>query len=214
VDADDYSASAVRRLYDDMAAQYAVRFGSELADAEPDDPDLEFLDRAADSFPAGLVLDLGCGPAQVSGYLTGRGRTMIGVDFAPGMLAAAARLVPQASLIAADLLALPFRAATFAAAVASYSLHHLPKAQLGPALAGLRDVLVPGGVLAIITHGGSGEERLDRPTGQIGLSRYAPGELAGHLSRAGFTPELIRTRPPRPGEFDAEKIRITARSQP
>lgn len=208
---DNYRPVAVQRQYDGMAADYAVRFGSELADADRADPDIEFLDAALRSFPDGYVIDVGCGPAQVGRYLIDRGRTVIGVDFAAAMLAEAARLAPQAGLVAADLLALPLRPASCAAAVASYSLHHLPKALLGSALAGLREVLSPGGVLVIITHGGSGEELLDFPAGQLLLSRYAPDELADRLRTAGFAPELIKIRPPRPAEYPAEKIRITAR---
>jgi SAM-dependent methyltransferase len=210
INQDSYKSLAVQRVYDGMAADYAIRFGSELADADPSDPDIEFLDAAARSFPDGYVVDVGCGPAQVSRYLVERGRTVIGVDFAISMLAEAARIVPQAGLVAADLLALPLRPASCAAAVASYSLHHLPKALLGGALAGLGEVLAPGGILVIITHGGSGEELLDRPEGQVVLSKYTPQELADRLRSAGFTPNLLRTRPPRPGEYPAEKIKITA----
>jgi SAM-dependent methyltransferase len=210
---DNYRPLAVQRVYDGMAADYAVRFGSELAAADQSDPDIEFLDEAVRAFPDGYAIDVGCGPAQVSRFLIERGRTVISLDFATAMLAQAARLVPQAGLVAADLMALPLRPASCAAAVASYSLHHLPKALLGDALAGLREVLSPGGVLVIITHGGSGEELLDRPEGQLVLSRYAPDELADRLRSAGLTPELLRTRPPRPGEYPAEKIRITARRQ-
>lgn len=208
VDPDGYDARAVRQVYDDMAADYAVRHGAELR--EPDS-DTDFLDAALADLPDGPVLDVGCGPAQVSGYLLDRGRTPIGIDTAPGMLAAAARLVPRARLVAADLLAMPFLPATCAGAVASYSLHHLPRARLGSALAGLCDVLKPGGVLVVITHGGSGEEWLDQHDGRIVLSRYTPAELAARLGDCGLVPELTSTREPRPGEFPAEKVRISAR---
>lgn len=208
---DDYDPIAVRHVYDEMAADYVVRFGSDLSGQNPD---TDFLDAAAAGFPSGPVVDLGCGPAQVSQYLIGAGHQVVGIDFAPAMLAAAAKLVPQAGLVAADLLALPLRDASCAAVVASYCLHHLPKAWLPGALRGIRRVLRPNGVLVIVTHGGSSEELLDRPGGQIVLSRYSPDELAGALGSAGFTPELIRSRPPRPEEFPAEKVRISARLSP
>jgi SAM-dependent methyltransferase len=207
----DYDPAAVRWVYENMAADYAVRFGSELAEADQGDPDLDFLAAAADGFPPGPVLDVGCGPAQISRFLIARGRRAIGIDFAPAMLAAAAGLVPQASLICADLLELPVQPGSCAAVVASYSLHHLPKARLAPAFDGLRSALKPHGVLVVITHGGTAEERLDRPGGEIVLSTYEPDEFATRLRAAGFTPELIKVRPPREGEYPADKIRITAR---
>jgi len=205
---DGYDGSAVKRVYQDMAADYAVRFGAELGEG---DTDTEFLDTALKDLPAGPVLDVGCGPAQVSRYLIGNGRTAIGLDFAPGMLAEAHRMVPSARLIAADLLALPLRPATCAGAVASYSLHHLPRARLGTALSGLRDVLKPGGVLVVITHGGSGEEWLEKFDRRVVLSTCTAEELADRLDALGLAPEVIRTRPPHEGEYPAEKVRISAR---
>ncbi len=205
---DGYDVEAVRWVYEDMAADYADRFGAELREQ---DTDTGFLDAALAHLPDGPVLDVGCGPAQVSGYLIAHGRTAIGLDIAPGMLAAAARLVPAARLLAADLLALPLRAASCAGAVASYSLHHLPKARLGTALDGLARVLMPGGVLVVITHGGGGEAWLNRPGGQVVVRTYSPDELAGLLRERGLEPELTRVRPPREGEYPADKIRISAR---
>jgi SAM-dependent methyltransferase len=207
---DGYDVQAVRRVYEGMADDYAIRFGAELR--EPDS-DTEFLDAALSDLPDGPVLDVGCGPAQVSGFLIRRGQTAIGIDLAPGMLAAAARLVPQAKLIAADLLALPLRPASCAGAVASYSLHHLPRGRLGAALAGLRAVLKPGGVLVVITHVGNGEEWLDLAGCRVALSTYSPDELAGLIRECGLVPELTRTRPPRPGEYQADKVRISARRE-
>jgi ubiquinone/menaquinone biosynthesis C-methylase UbiE len=205
---DGYDVQAVRSIYQDMAADYAVRFGSELREA---DTDTEFLDAALADLPDGPVLDVGCGPAQVSGYLIAHGRTAVGLDIATGMLAEAARMVPDAGLVAADLLALPLRPAACAGAVASYSLHHLPRGRLGGALAGLARVLKPGGVLVVITHGGGGEEWLDRPEGRVVLSTYSAEELAAMLNDCGLIPELTRIRPPLEGEWPADKIRMSAR---
>src|SRR5579859_3545492 len=204
----EYDPAAVRDLYHGMAADYAIRFGAELREQ---DSDTAFLEAALADLPDGPVLDVGCGPAQVSGFLLDRGRAAVGIDLAPGMLAAAARLVPEARLIAADLLALPLRAASCAGAVASYSLHHLPRSLFGSALAGLSRVLKPGGVLIVITHGGSGEEWLDRPEGRVVVARYSLDELDGLLRDADLVPATTAVRPPRPGEYPADKIRVSAR---
>jgi len=205
---DEYNAEAVRDLYHGMAPEYADRFGAEL---RAQDSDTAFLDTALARLPAGPVLDVGCGPAQVSGYLLSRGRAAIGIDIAPGMLAAAARMVPAARLIAGDLLALPLRPASCAGAIASYSIHHLPRPMLGLALASVRSALKPGGVLIVITHGGTGEEWLDRPAGRLVVTKYSPAELGGRLRDAGLIPEVTSTRLPRTGEYPADKIRISAR---
>ena len=91
---DDYDPIAVRRVYDELAADYVVRFGSDLAG---ENPDTEFLDTAEAGFPDGPVVDLGCGPAQVSQYLIGRGHRLIGIDFSPRHAGdGTAKLVPQA----------------------------------------------------------------------------------------------------------------------
>jgi len=207
-DPDGYDRAAVRQVYDDMAAEYAVRFGGDL---QRPDSDTEFLDAALADLPRGPVLDLGCGPAQVSRYLAGRGRTAIGVDLAPAMLTAAARLAPLARLIAADLADLPFRRGSCAGAVACYALHHLPRARLPAVLAGIAEVLRPGGVLVVITHGGDGEERLGQYDGRVVLTRYPQDELTGMLSGCGLVPEITSSRPPRPGEYPAAKVRVSAR---
>ena len=205
---DGYDRDAVLAVYDGMAADYAVRFGAELREASPE---TRFLDDALTGLPTGPVLDAGCGPGQVCAYLTARGRAAIGADLAPGMLAAAARLVPQARLIAADLLALPLAPASCAGVVCSYSLHHLTAARLDVALAGFTAVLKPGAVLVIFTHGGVGEEWLDRAQGRVVVGRHGPDELAARLRGCGLVPEHISTRPPNPGEYPADKVKISAR---
>lgn len=206
--ADGYDRDAVLAVYDGMAEDYAVRFGSELREPSPE---TRFLDEALTELPSGPVLDAGCGPGQVCGYLISHGRAAIGIDLAPGMLAAAAKLVPRAALIAADLSALPLRPASCAGVVCSYSLHHLPAARLDSALSGLADVLKPGAVLVVFTHGGEGEEWLDREEGRVVLGRHGADDLADRLRACGLVPEHVSTRPPREGEYPAEKVKVSAR---
>jgi hypothetical protein len=68
---DGYDMQAVQRVYEGMADDYAVRFGADLREH---DSDTEFLDAVLADLPDGPLLDVGCGPAQVSGFLIRRGR--------------------------------------------------------------------------------------------------------------------------------------------
>jgi|HubBroStandDraft_4_1064222.scaffolds.fasta_scaffold17707_5 hypothetical protein len=59
----------LRDAYDAVAPEYAEKFGDDL-DHLP--LDTELLGRLAAAADGGLVLDIGCGPAQGGGYLAAR----------------------------------------------------------------------------------------------------------------------------------------------
>ena len=88
------------------------------------------------------VLDLGCGPGNVSSAAAARGAVVTGADIADGMLALARRRHPEISFVRADAEALPFPAASFDAVVGNFVLNHLPRPEL--AAAEIARVLAPG----------------------------------------------------------------------
>jgi SAM-dependent methyltransferase len=97
--------------YDRVAAEYAAKFAGDL-DGLP--LDRELLDSIWRQAPGGgPVLDIGCGPAQAGAYLAARGARVLGMDIAPGMLAAASgrqaglRRAGLLGLVAGDMRALP-----------------------------------------------------------------------------------------------------------
>jgi SAM-dependent methyltransferase len=101
---------------------------------------------------AGRLLEIGVGTGRISLPLHRRGRRMVGIDLSEPMLeryrvkAAADRLAAPA-VVRGDATRLPFRDALFDAVIEVHVLHLIP--QWRRAVAEVRRVLVPGGVLVV-----------------------------------------------------------------
>jgi len=105
--------------------------------------------------PPGPVLDLATGTADLALAIRRArpGATVVGADFAEGMLReAAAKLARRGErgvpLLAADALALPFRDGAFAAVASAFLLRNL--ADLGGGLAEMRRVTRRGGLVVTL----------------------------------------------------------------
>jgi SAM-dependent methyltransferase len=126
-----------------------------------------------DQLPADCrrALDVGCGDGQIALKLAECCDEVIGIDVDASALARARTLIganQRISLQLGDVLAHEFAASSFDFIVIVASLHHLP---LRPAFTRFRDLLRPGGTLAVIG--------LYRPSTPID---YAMAALATPLS--------------------------------
>lgn len=133
----------------------------------------------------------------MAAYLREQGARVVGVDLSPGMLRHAA--VPVA---AGDLLALPLADGSLAAAVAFYSLIHLPAGTEVAALAEIRRVLAPGGTLLVAVHVGEEVRHLDDWWGvpvSVDFRFFPTAALTGWLADAGLTVTDARERDAYPG---------------
>ena len=101
-----FDATTIRSAYGSVADEYAASFGDDLANLELDRRILNVI--ADHSAGVGPVLDVGCGPAQVSGYLLGRQAEAVGIDFTPAMLAVARDVFPFCGLRLATYAHYPF----------------------------------------------------------------------------------------------------------
>jgi pimeloyl-ACP methyl ester carboxylesterase/SAM-dependent methyltransferase len=204
-----FDLAAVRAAYDAMAADYADRFGADLDQLPLDAEILDLLARRAG--PRGPLLDVGCGPGQVGGYLAARGAKVAGVDLAPGMLAVA-RQQPGIGAVAADMRRLPLASGSCAAVVSFYALHHLPRAELPAVLREFRRVLAADGELALAAHEGEGEFAGREPI-LLG-TLYSAAELERAVAQAGLRVDTVRRRDPLPHERQSGRVYLTAIARP
>jgi SAM-dependent methyltransferase len=201
-------ARTVQESYDKLAEEYAARIADEL---QHKPLDRELLDRFADRVRgAGLVCDLGCGPAHVGRYLDQRGVQVVGIDLSPGMLATARRLNPGMALLCGDMLALAVRDHAFAGLAAFYSIIHVPRAEVPRALREMRRVLRPAGQLLLAFHRGGEVLHTEELWGQrinLDAVHFETEEMCGYLSSAGFTVEEALQRDPYPQAVEYQSRR-------
>lgn len=140
----DAERERLRQTFDAAAERYdRVR---------PGYPD-ELLDRLVELArlsPGDRVLELGCGPGQLTRSLVERGFAVTAVELSPELSALARRNVAAAEVITSDFESWPLPDEPFAAVVAATSFHWIdPAVQFAKTAAALR----PGGALAIISTG-------------------------------------------------------------
>ncbi|MFD8479487.1 class I SAM-dependent methyltransferase [Kitasatospora sp. NPDC059673] len=198
--------AGVGQAYDVVAELYATMFTGELASR---DDELALIGELVSAPPVtrrGLpVGDLGCGPGEATALLGGLGVRAVGLDLSAGMLAQARRRHPGESFVRGSLLSLPFADASLGAALARYSLIHLPPAEVPYALAELRRVLAPGGRLLLGFFAadpslGDADHPVPFDHKVTTAHRWPVDTLATLLTAAGLTETARSVRQPGPGE--------------
>jgi ubiquinone/menaquinone biosynthesis C-methylase UbiE len=206
-----FSTERIRAAYDLAAPDYVAAFADDLARLPVD---RRMLDTAGQASKSGMLLDLGCGAGSAGSYLTGNGARVVGVDLSLGMLKSidSARRFPSCQ---GDMRRLPFNDGSFTAVVAFYSIHHVPRAELGAVLDEAARVLQPEGTLLIATHLGQGEvysdEFLGRRIATTGGSLYAATEIVGAVEAKGFRVDASETRDPLAHERQSQRLYLLVR---
>jgi len=198
--------------YDRLAGEYARRLYDELAHKPLDRALLDAF--AADLRGVGPVCEVGCGPGQVARYLHDRGVDASGLDLAPAMVAEARLRNPGMAFVEGDLRALPFDDGALAGVVAFYSLIHLERDALVPALRELGRVLRPEGQLFVAFHVGAEVRRVEELWGEkaaLDFVFFGVDEMRGALESAGFTVAATTERDPYP-EVEAQTRRVYIRA--
>ena len=207
-----FDPADTRASYDLVAAHYAEAIAGELANKPFD---REFLDRFAARVSGGRVVELGCGPGHVSGYLATRGANVSGLDLSPAMVEQARRLFPALEFEVGDMLSLPFEAGSLAGVVSFYSIVHVNELQTERAIREMARVLERGGALAVAFHIGTDVVHRDEWFGETVSFDFAfhdPVVVRGQLERAGFVVDELTERDPYPPpiEFQSRRCYIVA----
>ena len=171
----------VRRGYDACAADYEAARQAEA------NPELDLLLQKLP--PNAAVLDLGCGAGVPVARVLARHARVTGVDISAEQIRRARANVPEGTFIQGDLMTVALPAEGFDAAVAYYSLFHLPREEHPDFFRRLLGWLRPGGhALMTVTRQAEAAYTEDDFFGVTmywsnwGLDEYLP-----MLAQAGFT---------------------------
>ena len=203
---------SVRAFYDRAAPAYAQRYSDEMGKKPLDRVAIDrFVDRLGGR---GAILDLGCGPGEVTAYLHRLGLSVCGVDLSPQMLAEARRLHPGVEFRVGDMLDLESESQTVAGVVAFYAIVHFTLPQVARAFREIHRVLSPGGPFLFTFHVGNEtlrQEELLGARGPIEFVFFPRSEIEAALREAGFTTVDVVERDPYPDvEYPSRRAYVSA----
>ena len=195
-----------RSAYDQIAARFAERNAAMLPYViELGEKLLEMVKNTGSESPR--LLDLGCGTGRDMAWFESYGAAVMGADLSMGMLTEARRIV-KGALFQLDMHFLPFVSSSFAAVWCQAALLHIPKAEVPSALAEIRRLLAPRGLLHVSVQKGNTEgfeTRAYEPVERF-YAHYQADELFAYLRDAGF--EVVHH-----GEAEARRSWIWAIAQ-
>lgn len=182
----------VQQAYASVAELYIGLFGtSQQVHAD----DLAFIGQHLSSQP-GTVLDLGCGPGHLTGYLRSLGVDATGIDMVPEFITHAKAAHPSGRFQLGSMNSLDVANHSVSGILAWYSLIHLPPPELDGVLAEFRRAMAPAGTLVVGFFDGDEVAAFDHKV--VTAYRWPADEFSGRLTQAGFK-EVARLRRPSDG---------------
>jgi SAM-dependent methyltransferase len=206
--------AAVRASYDAVADNYVAMGVGELG-AEP------WLRAVLDAFAEqvhdiGPVLDAGCGPGQVSAYLSERGVEVRGIDLSPRMIEHARRRHPDIAFEAVSVTDVELEPSSLGGVLGWWSWFNLPRTVLPQVIERLARALRPDGQLLLGTHRGDGDVMRTSAYGGVTVRwtthLYQPAELTSMLTAAGLEPVAELHRAPSPPSDRAQLVVVGRRT--
>ena len=136
-----------------------------------------FLESAAARGPIRRACDVGCGFGRLVPVLAERAGSVVGFEREPSLVATARTLLPDATIVQLDTLAvLPEADASFDFALTFTVLQHMPDADAERVIAEIRRVVAPGGSILIVEETDPALEAGDPAHADLGYTRGRPVE--------------------------------------
>jgi len=188
-----------RASYDTVAESYEELVRDALAHCPLERGVFETFVEDVGKAGGGEVLDAGCGPGRITGYLHTLGTSVRGVDLSPRMVELARDLHPHLRFDVGNLTALDATDASLSGLLAWYSTIHLPNEDLPLFFSEAARVLRPGAPLLLGFHVGDDvHRRVEHAYGHdvVGYNahRRQPDVLETLMREHGITPHLRVTR--------------------
>ena len=150
---------SITDAYNRVAKGYTETFWNEL-DRKPFDRMI--LSWFATQIPAGeTILEIGCGPGEVSGFLTRAGVKCIATDLSEEMIENGKKVFPQVQFDVQDFFHLTYVEESFFGVAGFYATVNLVLDEIEMVLAEVKRVLKHGGLFLFSFHIFEGEEKIE-----------------------------------------------------
>lgn len=205
----DFS-SIVSKSYNLVAEEYALKFLEEL---DKKNMDKVVLNWYATQIPKDeVVLEVGTGPGEISGYLDNLGVKCIGTDISPAMIENAQKYFPNIKFEVADFFDFTYQDNAFYGAVGFYAFVNYPTEDLIHIFKEVKRVLKENGLFLFTFHIFEGEEKtyvqkfLEKEGSELTFYYFKVDEIKGIVEKLDFEIVDIIIRYPYDGiEFPSKR---------
>lgn len=150
---------SIAKAYDRAAMDYAAIMWNEFERKHFDQIILRWF--ATQIPPDETVLEIGCGPGEVSGYLQRFGVKCLGTDISEQMVANARKYFPQVCFEVQDFFRLGYGDGSFCGVVGFYAIVNLASEEVKAVLVEVKRVLKRDGLFLFSFHIDEGEEKVE-----------------------------------------------------
>lgn len=188
--------------YSKIAEEYNKQFTNEL---QKKPLDRKFYDLFYDKvINTGKVLEIGCGPGQISNYLWMRGLDITGIDVSPEMIEVATKYNSNIEFVTGNVFELKYDDESIHGVVAPFLIVNFDLEEVAEAFKEIHRILVQEGVFLVTFHVGNDEKVVINDYLEAGnkltFTHFRVKTIKDLLAKTGFTVTETIVKEPYEGE--------------